>query len=109
MMKFVAVAALVASTFVVPVAAVPAQAAAAKDLTCVFAPLLKADCWHKDAAAVAATTAVVVKTAAAAPAKAAAPVAAAASTGAKLVLMPWLWWAHCTAAPAGSGHLLDCK
>ncbi|MDB5539644.1 MAG: hypothetical protein JWQ89_1371 [Devosia sp.] len=92
MKKLLVVAALVASSFAVPVlpaAAAPAASDPAVD--CLIFPMLKKQCWEKGAELINAT-----------------PVSVAMATedAAAGVKLP-LWW-HCTRAAEGSGHLLDC-
>ncbi len=92
MKRLVLVAALVASSFAVPV--LPATAAPAlsdSEVNCLIFPVLKKECWDKGAEMLKATP----KT-----------VAAATETTATKLTLPTLW--TCTAAPKGSGHLLDC-
>lgn len=92
MKRLVLVAALVASSFAVPV--LPAAAAPVlsdSEVNCLIFPVLKKECWDKGAEMLKATP----KT-----------VAAATETTATTLKLPMLW--TCTAAPKGSGHLLDC-
>ena len=99
MKKLVLVAALVASTFAVPV--LPTTAASVlsdPEVNCLIFPALKKECWEKGAEMLKATSTTV--------AVAAADTAAAAEDTADAVKLPLLW--NCTAAPKGSGHLLDC-
>lgn len=91
-MRLVLAAALVAASFVVPT--LPATAAPAlsdSEVNCLIFPMLKKECWNKGAEMLKTTP----KT-----------VAAATETTATKLKLPMLW--HCTAAPKGSGHLLDC-
>jgi hypothetical protein len=92
MKRLVLVAALVASSFAVPV--LPAAAApmvSDSEVNCLIFPLLKKECWDKGAEMMK----VAPKT-----------VAAATETTATKLKLPMLW--NCTAAPKGSGHLLHC-
>ena len=99
MKKLVLVAALVASTFAVPV--LPTTAASVlsdPEANCRIFPALKKECWQKGADMLkAAPTTVAMATAGAAEAT---------EDAASAVKLPLLW--NCTAAPKGSGHLLDC-
>lgn len=91
-MRLVLAAALVAASFAVPT--LPATAAPAlsdSEVNCLIFPMLKKECWDKGAEMLKATP----KT-----------VAAATETTATKLKLPMLW--NCTAAPKGSGHLLDC-
>jgi hypothetical protein len=92
MKRLVLVAALVASSFAVPV--LPAAAApmvSDSEVNCLIFPLLKKECWDKGAEMMKAAPTTV---------------AAATETTATKLKLPMLW--NCTAAPKGSGHLLDC-
>ena len=92
MKRLVLVAALVASSFAVPV--LPATAATVlsdSEANCLIFPALKKECWEKGAAMLKATPMAV---------------ATATETTATKLKLPTLW--TCTAAPKGSGHLLDC-
>ncbi|OEO29476.1 hypothetical protein VW23_026010 [Devosia insulae DS-56] len=92
MKRLVLVAAFVASGFAVPV--LPAAAAPAltdSEVNCLIFPALKKECWEKGAEMLKATPKAV---------------AAATETTATTLKLPTLW--TCTAAPKGSGHLLDC-
>ena len=92
MNKLLVVAALVASSFAVPV--LPASAASTlsdAEANCLIFPMFKKECWEMGAAHAKAATA---------------SVAMATEEAADDVKLP-LWW-NCTRAPAGSGHLLDC-
>jgi len=92
MKRFVLVAALVASGFAVPVLPVAAAPALTdSEVNCLIFPALKKECWEKGAAMLKATPTTVAT--------------AVESTSTKIKL-PTLW--TCTAAPKGSGHLLDC-
>jgi hypothetical protein len=99
MQKFVAVAALCVASFAMPV--LPAQAAPTlsdAEANCLIFPMFKKECWDMGA-----------EKAMAVPAAAATATVAAADAvtdTAKDIKLPLLW--NCTAAPAGSGHLLDC-
>jgi hypothetical protein len=96
MKKLVLVAALVASTFAVPV--LPTTAASVlsdAEANCLIFPALKKECWDKGAAMLKAT-----------PTTVAMATEKAATDAADAVKLPMLW--NCTAAPKGSGHLLDC-
>ena len=93
MNKLVVVAALVGTIFAAP--ALPAQAASMMSdaqTNCLIFPLLKKECWEMGAKAVAAAPEAV---------------AMAVEDTAAEVKMPMKWWT-CTAAPKGSGHLVDC-
>ena len=99
MKKLVLVAALVASTFAVPV--LPTTAASVlsdPEMNCLIFPALKKECWEKGAEMLKAAPTTV--------AMAAEDTAAAAEDAAGAVKLPLLW--NCARAPAGSGHLLDC-
>lgn len=99
MKKLVLVAALVASTFAVPV--LPTTAASVlsdPELNCLIFPALKKECWEKGAELLKATPKTV--------AMATEDAIAATEDAADAVKLPLLW--NCTAAPKGSGHLLDC-
>lgn len=92
MKRLVLVAALVASGFAVPV--LPAAAApmlSDAEVNCLIFPALKKECWEKGAEMLKATPKAV---------------ATATETTATKLNLPTLW--TCTAAPKGSGHLLDC-
>jgi hypothetical protein len=92
MKRLVLVAALVASGFAVPV--LPAAAApllSDSEVNCLIFPALKKECWEKGAEMLKATPTTV---------------AEATETTATKLKLPLLW--NCTAAPKGSGHLLDC-
>jgi hypothetical protein len=95
MQKYIALAALCVAGFAMPM--LPAQAAPAiseAEANCLIFPMFKKECWDMGAErALAVPTAV-----------AGATVAAADAAGD--VKLPLLW--NCTAAPSGSGHLLDC-
>lgn len=92
MKKLVLVAALVASSFAVPVLPVAAAPALSdSQVNCLIFPALKKECWEKGAELLKATPKAV---------------ASATSTTATQIKLPTLW--TCTAAPKGSGHLLDC-
>lgn len=99
MQKFIAVAALCVASFAMPV--LPTQAATAlseAEANCLIFPLFKKECWELGA-----------EKAGAVPAAAATATVAAADAAADVagdVKVPLLW--NCTAAPAGSGHLLNC-
>ena len=95
MKKTIAVAALMAAMFAMPVA--PVQAATVEEAldSCLILPLLKRECWEMAG-----------DTVRAAP-RAAAAVASDAADAALDVKLPVRWW-NCTAAEAGSGYLLDC-
>ena len=89
MKKTIAVVALVAAAFAAPV--LPVQAApAASNANCLVLPLLQADC-RAEMREHAASHHAAVK----------------ASAKAHKWPVPTLW--NCERAPAGSGHLLDCK
>ncbi|HEV2514224.1 MAG TPA: hypothetical protein VGV07_03165 [Devosia sp.] len=99
MKRLVLVAALAASGFAVPV--LPAAAApmlSDSEVNCLIFPALKKECWERGAEMLKATPATVVT--------ATATVAEATETTATKLKLPLLW--NCTAAPQGSGHLLDC-
>lgn len=92
MKRLVLVAAFIASGFAVPV--LPAAAApmlSDSEVNCLIFPVLKKECWEKGAEMMKATPKAV---------------AAATETTATTLKLPMLW--TCTAAPKGSGHLLDC-
>jgi hypothetical protein len=92
MKRLVLVAAFVASGFAVPV--LPAAAApllSDSEVNCLIFPILKKECWEKGAEVLEATPTTV---------------AEATETTASKLKLPLLW--NCTAAPKGSGHLLDC-
>lgn len=92
MKKLLVVATLVASSFAVP--ALPANAATIltdDQANCLIFPMLKKECWEKGAE--------VAKSVGQS-------VASATETTVEETRLP-LWW-KCTAAPKGSGHLLDC-
>lgn len=92
MKKLVLVAALVASGFAVPV--LPTTAAPVlsdPEMNCLIFPALKKECWEKGAEMLKAAPK---------------SVALATEDAADTVKLPLLW--KCTAAPKGSGHLLDC-
>lgn len=92
MNKLVVVAALVASSFavpVLPVAAAPALSDA--EVNCLIFPALKKECWERGAEMLRAAPRTV---------------AAAAEDASTTMKLPMLW--NCTAAPKGSGHLFDC-
>ena len=92
MKKLVLVAALVASSFAVPVLPVAAAPVLSDpEINCLIFPALKKECWEKGAEMLKAAP----KT-----------VASATEDAADAVKMPMLW--NCTTAPKGSGHLLDC-
>lgn len=92
MKKLVAVVALVASGFVVPVLPVTAASAvAAPEVNCLILPALKKECWERGAEMMKAAPKPVAMTSAAAP---------------TTLKLPMLW--TCTAAPKGSGHMFDC-
>ncbi len=92
MKRFVLVAALVASGFAVPVLPVAAAPALTdSEINCLIFPALKKECWEKGAAMLKATPTTV---------------ASAVATTSTKIKLPTLW--TCTAAPKGSGHLLDC-
>ena len=96
MHTLLAVVALCATGFAVPV--LPTQAAPLltdDQANCLVFPMLKKECWQMGADMVAAP----VQTVAMAAGK------AADATGE--VKLPLKWW-NCSAAPSGSGHLLDC-
>lgn len=96
MHKLFLAAVMAATAFAVP--ALPASAApmmSDADVNCLVFPMLKKECWERGSAAARSTGSAVV---------------AAASTSAdavKEIQVPFPWW-KCKAAPAGSGHLLDC-
>ena len=99
MQKIIAVAALCVASFAMPV--LPTQAAPAMSdakADCLIFPMFKKECWQMGAEKAKAATATV----------ATATVAAAdtAADSAKDMKLPMMW--TCKAAPAGSGHLLDC-
>jgi hypothetical protein len=99
MHKFLAAAALCVVSFAVPV--LPTQAApimSDADTNCLIFPMFKKECWEMGAQMAAAVPTAVVATAAA--------TTDAAEDTAKDIKLPMLM--HCTRAPAGSGHLLDC-
>jgi hypothetical protein len=99
MHKLVAVAALCVAGFAVPV--LPTQAApmmSAAESDCLIFPMFKKECWEMGA-----EKAMDVPKAAASATMAAGDAANDAARGMKV---PTLW--TCAAAPAGSGHLLDC-
>lgn len=99
MKRLVLVAALVASGFAVPVLPVAAAPALSdSEVNCLIFPLLKKDCWNKGAEMLKTTPTTVATATVAA--------AAATETTATKLKLPMLW--TCTAAPKGSGHLLDC-
>ena len=92
MNKLLVVAALVASSFAVPV--LPANAAPAltdEQANCLILPMFKKECWEQGAAAARSVGHSV------------------ASTTETVIEEPHLplWW-NCTAAAKGSGHLLEC-
>ena len=92
MKKLVLVAALVASSFAVPVLPVAAAPALSdSQVNCLIFPALKKECWEKGAELLKATPKAV---------------ASATSTTATQIKLPAPW--TCTAAPKGSGRLLDC-
>jgi hypothetical protein len=96
MKKIVAVAALAAAAFAVP--ALPVQAASDIPSHCLILPLLKADCRAAISDAVESGTITVASRTVA--------------TAERATSVTWpvpVWWANCTAAPAGSGHLYDCE
>jgi hypothetical protein len=99
MHKFIAVAALCAASFAMPV--LPTQAAPAMSdakANCLIFPMFKKECWDMG-----------VENAKAVPAAVATATVAAADAAtdtAKDIKLPLVW--NCKAAPAGSGHLLDC-
>ncbi len=95
MKKLVLVAALVASTFAVPVLPTTASSVLSDpEMNCLIFPALKKECWEKGAEMLKATP------------KAVAMATEDAADAASDVKLPMLW--NCTAAPKGSGHLLDC-
>jgi hypothetical protein len=99
MHKFVAVAALCVASFAMPV--LPTQAAPTlsdAEANCLIFPMFKKDCWELGAQKAKAVPAAVATTAAV--------TVDAADDAAHDVKLPLLW--HCSRAPAGSGHLLDC-
>jgi hypothetical protein len=90
MKKFIAIAALAAATFAVPV--LPAQAATVADVvdSCLVLPMLKKECWPTaDERPVFVTT-------------------SATSTD-KAIAWPVPAWWNCTPAAEGAGYLLDCE
>lgn len=92
MKKLLVVAALVASSFAVPVLPVMAAPAASDPaVNCLIFPVLKKECWELGAEMVKAAPATV---------------AMATEDAAADVKLP-LWW-NCTRAAEGTGHLLDC-
>ena len=92
MKRLVLVAALVASGFAVPVLPVAAAPALTdSEVNCLIFPALKKECWEKGAAMLKATPKTVATAVEATPTK---------------LKLPMVW--NCTAAPKGSGHLLDC-
>lgn len=96
MNKFLAVVALCATSFVVPV--MPTQAATMltdAEANCLVFPMFKKECWQMGAERATA----VPKAVAAATTKAA--------DAALDIKVPVRWW-DCHAAPQGSKHLLDC-
>ncbi len=96
MHRMLAVVALCATSFAVPI--LPTQAAPLltdDQANCLIFPMLKKECWQMGADMVSA------------PAKAVAMAAGDASDAVGEVKLPLMWW-NCTAAESGSGHLLDC-
>ena len=98
MKKVLAVAALCAASFAMPV--LPGQAAPLSDAeaNCLVFPMFKKECWELGAERARVMPAAVTTTAAA--------TVEAADDAADGVQLPL--WGNCTRAPAGSGHLLDC-
>jgi len=99
MQKFIAVAALCVASFAMPV--LPTQAAPAlsdAEANCLIFPMFKKECWQMGAEKAEEATATV--------AAATVTAADAATDTAKDIKLPLIW--NCSAAPAGSGHLLDC-
>jgi hypothetical protein len=93
MKRLLVVAALVASSFAVPVLPVSAASMLSDaEADCLIFPMFKKQCWEMGAERARAATATV---------------AAASQEAAEEVSLPF-WW-KCTRAPAGSGHLLDCE
>jgi len=96
MKKLIAVAALCATSFAVPVLPVQAAPALSKaEANCLIFPIFKKECWELGA-----------KQASAVP-KAASKAGSEMAQAALDVKVPLPWW-KCTAAAKGSGHLLDC-
>ncbi|WP_374621112.1 hypothetical protein [Devosia sp.] len=96
MHRILAVVALCATSFAVPI--LPTQAAPLltdDQANCLIFPMLKKECWQMGADMVSA------------PVTAVAMAAGDAADAAGEVKLPFMWW-NCTAAEAGSGHLLDC-
>jgi len=96
MNKLIAIAALCATSFAVPV--LPTQAApilSDAQTNCLIFPMLKKECWQMGADIVTG------------PAETVAAVAEDTADAVVDVKLPVMWW-NCTAAPAGSGHILDC-
>ena len=99
MQKFLAVAALCVASLAMPV--LPTQAApmmSEAEANCLILPMFKKECWEMGA-----------EKAMGVPAAAATATVAAADAPtdtAKDIKLPMIW--NCSAAPAGSGHLLDC-
>ncbi|WP_055049055.1 hypothetical protein [Devosia sp. A16] len=92
MKRLVLVAALVASSFAVPVLPVAAAPALTdSEVNCLIFPALKKECWEKGAAMLKATPKTVATAMEATPAT---------------IKLPTLL--SCKRAPKGSGHLLDC-
>jgi hypothetical protein len=92
MKKLLMVAALAASSFVVPVLPVSAASTLSDaEENCLILPMLKKECWEMGAEMAGATTK---------------SVAMATEEAAAEVKVP-LWW-NCAPAAKGSGHLLDC-
>lgn len=99
MHKILAAAALCAASFAMPV--LPIQAApllSDAQTNCLVFPMFKKECWQLGAAQAAAVPAAVAATTKTA--------AVAAADTARDIKLPLVW--HCSRAPAGSGHLLDC-
>jgi hypothetical protein len=103
-MKLFAAAALAASCFALPtlpVNAAPLLSDAEAD--CLILPMFKSECWAMGAERAEATVQTIADATAAVAANAE---AAADNAAADAAALP-LWW-NCSAAPEGSGYLLDC-
>ena len=95
MKKIIAATALAAAAFAAP--ALPVQASEVPS-HCLVLPLLKAECRAAISDAVESGTVTVASTTV--------------MTAERASSVDWpvpVWWASCSAAPAGSGHLYDCE